>query len=542
MLTFDPKVVLFLQVILVVGLPMLLWGPLRLGAFFPLPIIQIFAGIMLGPSVFGAVAPGAYQFFFRTDVLAGVDTLANVALVLFVFLAGCELDRSMLRRSAGMVLQTGVSGVFVTWTAGTLAAWGLLTFLPAAGLVGRLDNPILFCVSFGLCMAVTALPVLVVILRELGFNLRPIGTIALAVGAVDDALLWSALSVILPFAAGSSSPLQACAVAVTGGLVTVLLLTVVVTPALERLIRREAPERLLISCAILALFSSAALNEATHLHAAIGAFLAGLLLPDKIRHMAQDRLDTPVTLLLLPFLFLSTGLKTSFSFSDGTVWLIALIALLVCITGKFTSVFVSALLNKESVPFSFTLGVLLQCKGLMEIVVVTVLYQRGVIGQATFSALVLVALVTTAMTVPMARLCVRLFGDAATRNRGRELPPVEIVVPPGRRPAPGSAPAAITGPELVFAQGLGRFPLTKGEILIGRHSNDDIRINDVRVSRKHARLVAANGHYEIHNLTAVRSEPNPMLINDVAKEHAVLADGDVVSLGGVKFTFRANAA
>ena len=94
---------------------------------------------------------------------------------------------------------------------------------------------------------------------------------------------------------------------------------------------------------------------------------------------------------------------------------------------------------------------------------------------------------------------------------------------------------------LVFDAGLGRFPLTKGEMLIGRHSNDDIRINDVRVSRQHARLVAADGHYEIHNLTAVRSEPNPMLINNVPREHATLADGDVVSLGGVTFTFRTAA-
>ncbi len=537
---FDPKVILFLQVILVVGLPMLLWGPLRLGHVFPLPIIQIFAGIMLGPSVFGAIAPGAYHFFFRTEVLSGVDTLANMALVLFVFLAGCEIDRSMLRRSAGMVVQTSVSGVFVTWATGTLAAWALLTFLPAAGLMGRLASPTLYCVSFGLCMAVTALPILVVVLRELGFNQKPIGTIALAVGACDDALLWSSLSVLLPFAAGSADPLLAFAIAVTGGLATVLLLTYIVAPTLERLIQREAQERFLISCAILALFFSAALNEATHLHAAIGAFLTGLLLPDKIRHMAQDRLDTPVTLLLLPFLFLATGLKTSFSFSDGTVWAIALIALLVCIAGKFTSVFLASYLNRESVPFSVTLAVLMQCKGLMEIVVVTVLYQRGVIGQATFSALVLVALITTAMTVPLARLSVRMFGEKATQARGDDVPPFDVAAPTTAAAKPAT-PLPVGGPMLVFEPGLGRFPLTKGEMLIGRHSNDDIRINDVRVSRQHARLVEAGGRFEIHNLTAVRSEPNPMLVNNVPREHATLADGDVISLGGVSFTFRTAA-
>ena len=555
MLTFDPKVILFLQVILVVGLPMMLWGPCRLGRVFPLPIIQIFAGIMLGPSVFGAAAPQTFQFFFRAEVLSGVDTLANVALVLFVFLAGCELDRGMLRRSAGMVVQIGVTGVFVTWCAGTLAAWALLSNFPAPGLIGRLDNTQLYCVSFGLCMAVTALPVLVVVLRELGFNQKPIGTIALAVGAVDDALLWSSLSVLLPFAAGSANPFLAFAIAVTGGIVTIALLVYVITPILERLIRNEAQERFLISCAILALFFTAALNEATHLHAAIGAFLSGLLLPDKIRHMAQDRLDTPVTLLLLPFLFLSTGLKTSFSFSDPTVWVVASIALAVCICGKFSSVFLTSLLYKESMPFSLTLGVMMQCKGLMEIVVVTVLYQRGVIGQATFSALVLVALITTAMTVPLGRLCVRLFGDAATRARGHELPPVSVEaipatakshgapvaapLPDTRTPVPPTVVPVTAGPMLIFDDGLGRFNLTKGETLIGRHSNDDIRISDVRVSRQHARLVATDGHYEIHNLTAVRSEPNPMLINEIAREHAVLADADVVSLGGVKFTFRA---
>ena len=186
-------------------------------------------------------------------------------------------------------------------------------------------------------------------------------------------------------------------------------------------------------------------------------------------------------------------------------------------------------------PFSLTLGILMQCKGLMEIVVVTVLYQRGVIGQATFSALVLVALITTAMTVPLARLSVRIFGERATLNRGRALPPADGVVP-AEVQKPGAAPG-IAGPALVFAAGLGRFPLTKGETLIGRHSSDDVRINDVRVSRQHARLVATGGHYEIHNLTAVRSEPNPMLINDIAREHAVLADGDTISLGGVTFRF-----
>lgn len=544
MLVFDLKVVLFLQVILVVGLPMMLWGPAQLGRIFPLPIIQIFAGIMLGPSIFGALAPDAYHFFFRKEVLAGVETLANMALVLFVFMAGCELDRQTLSRAAGMVFQTSATGVGLTWLLGTLAAWAMLGLFPSDGLIGTLANKPLYAISFGLCTAVTALPVLVVILRELGFNTKPIGTIALAVGACDDALLWSSLAVLLPFAAGQSNPLAAFAVAIAGGLFTILLLTRAVAPLLSRWIANEAPERLLISSAILVLFFCAALNEATQLHAAIGAFLAGLLLPEKLRHMCQDRLDTPVTLLLLPFLFLATGLKTNFSFSDPTVWLVALMALVVCITGKFVGIAGTARMYGESIPFSVTLGTLMQCKGLMEIVIVTVLYQKGVIGQTTFSALVLVALVTTAMTVPLARACVRVWGDAATQARKpeAEVPIVVTPAPAAPEPSPAATSAAQTGPVLVFDNALGSVRVSKPELVIGRHSSDDVFVNDVRVSRHHARLKMANGGYEIVNQTAVRSEPNPILVNGAPREHALLHDGDVVSIGGVTFTFLAKAA
>jgi Kef-type K+ transport system membrane component KefB len=540
MFLIDAKVVLFLQVLLVVGLPMMLWGPMHLGRLMPLPIIQILAGIMLGPSIFGAVAPDAFQFFFRKEVLSGVDTLANVALVLFVFLAGCELDRQILRHSAGKVLRIGVTGVAMPWIAGSLAAWLLITYYSAPGILGEANNPALYAVAFGLCMAVTALPVLVIVLRELGFNQKPIGTIALAIGAVDDAILWSALAVLLPFAAGSGNPLYSFLVAVSGGILTIGMLAYVIAPMLERMIRNEVTERVLLSCAILVLFLAAAFNEATQLHAAIGAFLAGLLIPEKIRHMAQDRLDTPVTLLLLPFLFLSTGLKTSFSLQDPSVWIVMTVAMFICVGGKFLGVSLPAYMSGLSLPFSLTLGTLMQCKGLMEIVVVTVLYQRAVIGQATFSALVLVALISTAMTVPLSRLCVRIFGDSATDTEDREtIAAAAEATVEAPTPIPTPVPAG-AGSALVMEDGTA-FPLAEGEEFIGRHSENDIRIPDVRVSRRHARLVGMGGRYELHNLTAVRSEPNPILINDVEREHAVLADGDVISLGGVKLRYRAAA-
>ncbi len=528
----DLKVILFLQVVVVVGLPLLFWGPFRLGKLLPLPIIQIFAGIVLGPSILGLLAPDVFQFLFQKEVLAGVDTLSNVALVLFVFLAGCEVDRQILRQTAGTVLKVGLTGVFFPWIAGAAAAALLVSRVTSPAVTGPVGGPLLYSVAFGLCMAVTALPVLVVVLRELGFNQKPIGTIALAVGGVDDALLWSSLTVLLPFAAGSTNALSAFSIAVAGAVATIVLMTFVITPYLETLIKHQAPERFLVSAAIIVLFFFAMLNEATQLHAAIGAFLTGLLLPDRVRHLCQDRFDAPVTLLLLPFLFLSTGLKTNFSFSESTVWIIVLIGMFVCVASKFIGVTFPTRMSGESLPLSVTLGVLMQCKGLMEIVVVTVLYQKGVFGQATFSALILVALISTAMTVPLARLCERAWGDAATATAkpGPAEPRIAVSAP---IPVPG-----VAGPRLVFEGELGTVPIGKNDVVIGRHSDDDIRIPDLRVSRHHARLTNVDGVHTIHNLTAPRSNPNPLLVNGVEKEHVELKDGDVISLGGVVFTFK----
>ncbi|MCK1489755.1 cation:proton antiporter [Bradyrhizobium sp. 180] len=530
----DSKVVLLLQVVVVVGLPLLIWGPLRLGKFFPLPIIQIFAGIVLGPSVFKVLAPGAFEFLFRKEVLAGIDTLSSVALVLFVFLAGCEVDRQILKSAAGKVLKIGMTGVMVPWIAGTVTAWMMLESMHGPGILGANVSPWLYSIAFGLCMAVTALPVLVIVLRELGFNERPIGTIALAVGGVDDALLWSSLTVLLPFAAGgSNNPLQAFVVAVVGAAITIVLLVFVITPLMNWLIRNEAPERMLISLTIIALFALAALNEATRLHAAIGAFLTGLLLPDKVRHLSQDRFDAPVTLLLLPFLFLSTGLKTEFSFTNGVVWWVALLAMIGGVGGKLVGVTLPARLSGDSLAFSTTLGVLMQCKGLMEIVVVTILYDQKVFGKDTFSALVLVALISTAMTVPLARLCERRWGKTAT-EAAPAAPPIAVEVVPALVPQ-------FAGPRLQLVDEEGSIPIMKADAVIGRHSDDDVRIPDVRVSRHHARLISADGNYEIHNLTALRSEPNPLLVNGQEREHSQLHDGDEISLGGVKFIFKSAA-
>jgi Kef-type K+ transport system membrane component KefB len=584
----DPKFILLLQILAVVGIPLMLWRYFRLGRFFPLAIIQIFAGIALGPSILGALWPGAYETLFGpkylkegieslksvTDTLpftmqqlsalslrSGIETIAQIAVILFVFLAGCEADKQVLGNSAKMVLRIGVTGVFLPLVLGATAAWYLAGLPRAAGAsIGMLPyGQLLYSIAFGLCMAVTALPILVIVLRELGFNQKPIGTVALAVGGVDDALLWGSLAILLPLApsmaavAGgvvTGNPWQSAidfSLAIGGGVAAASIIYYLITPLLEKLLKSEAPERLLMSTVIIALFFASAITEFTGLHAVFGAFLVGLMLPEKLRHLAQDRFDVPVSLLLLPFFFLSTGLKTSFAFGDASMWTIFSVAMAVCITGKFLGISVPAYLSGQSMPFSITLGTLMQCKGLMEIVVVTLLYSRGVFGPSTFTALVLVALVSTAITAPLSKFAQWYFGEAATQTREEQK--VEISVPTvpdlPKAEQPGKVVAQRTkveGASLDFENAIGKVAVTSPDVVIGRHKEDGVRVNDVRVSRGHARLQKlADGVYEITNLTATRSEPNPITINGEAKDKAILKDGDVVSLNGVKFKFR-NAA
>lgn len=562
---FDYKFLLLLQVLAVVGIPLILWHYFNLRKLFPLAIIQIFVGILLGGSIFGVIAPDAFKYLFGladpsnaklgTTVSAGITALATVAVVMFVFLAGCEADRNVVQNAAGMILKIGVTGVFTPWIMGSIAAYFIASYyvnVPGSLVLGT-RGELLYTVAFGLCMAVTALPVLVIVLRELGFNSKPIGSVALAVGGVDDGLLWLSLAIILPLAPpGVSGALPlinwisfyAFLFAIGGGILAIMLVIYVVNPILERLLAQQATERMLMSMVILAVFGVGAITELTGLHAVFGAFFVGLLIPEKLRHMAQDRFDVPVSLLLLPFFFLATGLKTKFEFGNTEMWYIAGIALAVCITGKFFGVTIPTWRLGQSAPFSITLGTLMQCKGLMELVVVTILYERGVFGQSTFTALILVALVSTAITVPLCNLARGYFGEAAVQTREEQK--IEISVPTvpdlPKSEQPGKVVgqrAKVEGASLDFENAIGKVAVNSPDVVIGRHKEDGIRVNDVRVSRGHARLQKLGEDvYEITNLTAARSEPNPITVNGVQQDRAILKNGDTVSLNGVNFRFR----
>lgn len=320
------------------------------------------------------------------------------------------------------------------------------------------------------------------------------------------------------------------------------------SPIFERLIRKEAPESAVITLAALSIFVASAITGITELHPVLGAFIAGFFLPDKVREIASHRFDQTATLVLMPFFFLNTGLDTDFSFFDPAVWYLFAISSTLCVVGKTIGHGTAARLSGEGWPFASAMGLLLQAKGLMGLIVIVVFLEKEVVSPLMFSAAVFMCMFSTGLSTPAYRVLYKIYGKRLQEGDRREAEtPIltdgeEVAPAPSVSSTPWQAAPAIATLEFDDNHG-GTVRVDKQRTVIGRHTDADVRVNDIRVSRHHALLVEVEpGKFEIHNQMADRTEPNPILINGEVREHAQLKDGDRVSLGGVSFTFRKAAA
>ncbi|MDX2156474.1 MAG: cation:proton antiporter [Hyphomicrobiaceae bacterium] len=564
----KPPYILLVQACIIVFFPYFLWRVLGLERWFPLGVVQIFSGVLLGPSIFGAIDaaffnpsphfdpskpvnactnPQARELFnaifgttcyHGTQIVnraAGIASVATIAVCLFGFIAGTDADKELIRKSGRSVLSIGFNGMLFGWALATVAGYFIYLYFPAArGANASLVN---FPIAFGLVIAVSALPVLALILRGLDITRRRMGAVALAAASIADTMMWLGLGIVVALALGGSLPV-ALSKAAAGALLSIGFIKLVISPVFDRLLRQEAPESAILTLTALSIFISSAITGITELHPVLGAFVAGYFLPDKVREMAAHRLDQTTILVLMPFFFLNTGLNTVFDFFDPNVWILFLISSFLCVFGKMIGHGVAARMTGESWPFAMSIGMLLQTKGLMGLIVIVVFLEKEVVSPLMFSAAVFMCMFSTGLPTPAMRAMFRIYGDEL-KDGGRKASETPILVDG----APVSATPALTAgnvlARLAFPDDIGNFPVAAPNVVLGRHSEDDIHINDIRVSRHHARLTLTHdGKFEIHNLTADRADANPILINGVAHEHAVLAEGDKVALGDAPpFTF-----
>jgi Kef-type K+ transport system membrane component KefB len=402
----TPSLIFLVLALAVVVLPVVVLRFSGLRGLVPLVVVQIMVGIALGPSVFGRLAPGLFQTFINPASLASLSGIGAIAVLIFGLITGLHLEPGILRGNGRMFAAVAAANVMVPAAMGCLAGFWILARHPGELPPGI--SSVEFAVAVGICTGMTALPVLGAVLREMDLLGSRIGHLALGIAGINDAALWTLLSVLLTARAGQAAggPM---------GLATLLLvppylifMARVARPLLGRMVGARmhngmADERALAVVGAVTIASALA-TEIMGLHYIIGAFVAGAVMPANLRKPILDRLQVLTVTLLMPFFFALTGMRTLIDLGSPAFLEVFLMATAAAVVGVVGGTAVAARLFGAPWPFALGLGALLQTKGLMEVIVLTILLDAGIISANVFAALILMAVVSTALAMPLARL------------------------------------------------------------------------------------------------------------------------------------------
>jgi Kef-type K+ transport system membrane component KefB len=394
---------LFLLAMLIVfTLPYLVWRLGRTDYWAPLVVVQIVTGVLLGPGMLGAALPDLYKTIFTPAVIGALNGVAWWAVSLFVFLAGLELDLPEAWKSRRESAVTAGFALFTPLLAGCGAALVLMAVGP--GWMGARAAPWQFVLGIGMACAVTALPILILLMEKMGIFGLPLGQRILRYASLDDIAIWGVLAVIL---------LDWQRVGKQG---VFLLLFVLACVAVRRLMQR-LPESDRWYLALVWLILVALGADWCGLHYMVGAFLAGASLDAKWFDRSKlDQLRHHVLLVLMPVFFLSTGLRTNWSLGGTTVLLAAAWLLLASVGGKLAGIHLAGRVQRWQPGEASLVGWLLQTKALIEIIFANVLLDKQIITSETFTALLLMAVASTMLTVPMVTPMLARLQGVLTRS------------------------------------------------------------------------------------------------------------------------------
>lgn len=373
------------------------------------PVIgEIAAGILLGPSALGLAWPDGAAALFPPSVLPELNALAQVGVVLFVFLTGLELNTRLLRGKGHLAVVVSHVSIAVPFLLGVALAILVYTRFAPEG-IGFLA----FALFFGVSLSVTALPVLVRILQDVGLFRTEVGVVALTCAVVDDVTAWTLLAIVVALVTASS--LTGVVVTLVLAAVFIAFLLLVARPLLARLVRRtpETTLRKLAPLALVGVLLCAMSTEWIGVHAMFGAFMFGLIFPRDNAAESWLRQSTGglTAAVLLPLFFAYSGLRTDIGLlADSGTWLWCGAIIIVAVVGKLGGAAIAARSVGESWNRSLQIGTLMNCRGLTELVVLNVGLQLGVLSPTLFTMLVLMALVSTAMAAPLAMSFARREG------------------------------------------------------------------------------------------------------------------------------------
>ncbi len=364
----------------------------------PRVVGEMIAGILLGPSFFGWIAPNLHQFVFSLGSLDALKALSQIGVVFFIFCVGLELDGRSIRRNTSSALAISHFSIFLPFLLGAvMAVWLYRNYAPSSVDVRA------FLLFIGIAMSITAFPVLASICRERGLLGSPLGGLALACAAIDDVTAWLGLAGIIAFARAEG--MLSTAMTLITSLVYCGAMLWFIKPYFDKLKvdPNINPGKTMFQIVIL-VFGSSLLTEFIGIHALFGAFMAGFAASGNsaIRHLVEQRIEPFATVVLLPLFFCYAGLRTDLALIDNMYdWFVCAVVIGLATLGKLGGGAIAARAMGHTWRQSLSLGALMNTRGLMELVVLNIGLDLGIITSRLFSIMVIMALVTTLMTGPL---------------------------------------------------------------------------------------------------------------------------------------------
>ena len=438
----------------------------------PTVIGEIVAGIVLGPSVLGHLLPGVSAFLFPLESLGNITILSQFGLILFMFAIGMELDIGEVRKKLKETILISHTSTIVPFF------FGMLTAYYVYGSYAHKGTPFLsFALFIGIAMSITAFPVLARIIQEKGLTKTHLGTISLASAANGDITAWCLLAVVIAIAQAGS--MLSAVYNILFSILYILFMFLAVRPFLRMIghiyHNKEVIDKALVALMFLLLIVSSYFTEILGLHALFGAFIAGVVMPGniKFRKIMTEKVEDVSLALFLPLFFVSTGLRTEIGLlNKPELWWLCLIFIVVAIAGKFGGAMFSARFVGESWKDSLYIGALMNTRGLMELVVLTIGYEMGILTPSVFVILVLMPLVTTFMTTPLVsfiKFCYRAHDKLMEQKERMPLEGIfKVLLSFGRA---GNGQIMLDVAYQMFAQGKNKLELTALHLTVGSDVN-----------------------------------------------------------------------
>lgn len=396
----SPLSILLLQIIVIISAARLVGALLsRIGQ--PAVIGEMIAGIVLGPSLLGVASPAAITFLFPASSMVTLKVLSEFGVIVFMFVVGMEVNSQHLREKAHAAVLVSHASIIVPFSFGVALSLFIYRSLGSPN-----TSFTAFALFMGVAMSITAFPVLARIVEERGMSKSHIGSTAIACAAVDDVTAWCLLAVVV--ASVNAYGIEASLLTIFLTLLFIAIMIFLIKPRLGRMIKEdiegESTRKGLMAGVLAFVLGCSWLTQMIGIHALFGAFLAGAVMPSlvAVRSFLRTKLEAFSSAALLPLFFAFTGLRTQINLlDDWRSWLLCIGIIAVAIVGKLGGSMLTARWTGMSWKDAFSIGVLMNTRGLMELIVLNIGYELGILPARIFSIMVLMALATTSMAGPL---------------------------------------------------------------------------------------------------------------------------------------------